>query len=145
MKFNVKFNDKKLNNKLKSDINNSNKNLKIALGRTAEFLIDNIQQRTQRGKSASNKPFLPYTKAYREFRKQEGKKTRPDLNFSGKMLANMTQRVTGKSAIISFADTKQGLKALGNQQKRKFFAIGNRRNNINKVFTMEYKNLSKLI
>lgn len=145
MKFNVKLEDKKLQRKFKQDIRNRGKHLKIALGRTAEFLIDNIQQRTQRGKSASNKPFLPYTKAYREFRKQEGKKTRPDLNFSGKMLANMTQRVTGRSAIIKFADTKQALKALGNQQKRKFFAIGNRRNNINKVFSMEYKKLSKLI
>jgi hypothetical protein len=145
MKFNVKLEDKKLQRKFKQDIRNRGKHLKIALGRTAEFLIDNIQQRTQRGKSASNKPFLPYTKAYREFRKQEGKKTKPDLNFSGKMLANMTQRVTGRSAIIKFADTKQALKALGNQQKRKFFAIGNRRNNINKVFSMEYKKLSKLI
>lgn len=145
MKFNVKVEDKKLQKKFRDDLRNSSKNIKISLGRTAEFLIDNIQTRTQKGKDANNTVFAPYTNSYREFRKLEGKKTRPDLNFSGKMLANMTQRVTGKSAIISFADTKQGLKALGNQRKRKFFAIGNRRNNINKVFTMEYKKLSKLI
>lgn len=145
MKTNVSLNDKRLKAKLKSDLNNSSRNVKIALGRTAEFLIDNIQQRTQKGKDARNTPFKPYTKNYREFRKQEGKSTRPDLNFSGKMLSNMTQRVQGKSAIIFFADKKQGLKALGNQEKRKFFAVGNRRNNINKVFTLEYKKLSKLI
>lgn len=145
MKFNVKLEDKKLQRKFKQDIRNRGKHLKIALGRTAEFLMDNIQQRTQKGKDANNMSFAPYTRKYKEFRKTEGKKTKPDLNFSGKMLANMTQRVTGRSAIIKFADTKQALKALGNQQKRKFFAIGNRRNNINKVFSMEYKKLSKLI
>jgi hypothetical protein len=48
-------------------------------------------------------------------------------------------------AIIFFANKFQNTKALNNQSKRKFFAIGDRDvNSIMNVFSKEFKSLSKI-
>jgi hypothetical protein len=118
--------------------------VKTALGRTAEFLMGIIKQRTTRGKSADGNSFPPYTEAYKTFRKDAGRQTQfPDLTFSGQMLSNITQKSSPREAIIFFANKFQTTKALGNQKKRKFFAIGQREQLpiINK-FMQEFKKLS---
>jgi hypothetical protein len=120
--------------------------VKTALGRTAEFLMGLIKQRTARGMSADGNSFPPYTEAYKIFRQQGGRQTQyPDLNFSGQMLSNITQRSQPTQAIIYFANKFQNVKALGNQKKRKFFAIGAREiQPIMNVFMQTYKKLSKI-
>jgi hypothetical protein len=120
--------------------------VKTALGRTAEFLMGLIKQRTARGMSADGNSFPPYTEAYKTFRQQAGRQTQyPDLNFSGQMLSNITQRSQPTQAIIYFANKFQNVKALGNQKKRKFFAIGAREiQPIMNVFMQTYKKLSKI-
>ena len=120
--------------------------VKTALGRTAEFLIGLIKQRTAKGMSADNFSFPPYTEAYKTFRQQAGRQTQyPDLNFSGQMLSNITQRSQPTQAIIYFANKFQNVKALGNQKKRKFFAIGAREiQPVMNVFMQTYKKLSKI-
>ena len=120
--------------------------VKTALGRTAEFLIGLIKQRTAKGMSADNNSFPPYTEAYKIFRQQAGRQTQyPDLNFSGQMLSNITQRSQPTQAIIYFANKFQNVKALGNQKKRKFFAIGAREiQPVMNVFMQTYKKLSKI-
>jgi hypothetical protein len=120
--------------------------VKTALGRTAEFLMGLIKQRTARGMSADNNSFPPYTEAYKTFRQQAGRQTQyPDLNFSGQMLSNITQRSQPTQAIIYFANKFQNVKALGNQKKRKFFAIGAREiQPVMNVFMQTYKKLSKI-
>ena len=101
--------------------------IKIALGRTAEFLLGTIRNRTQKGKDADGIPFRPYKPEYKAFRREKGRQVRfPDLNFSGQMLSNMTQKANTKFATLFFANKFQNLKAVGNQQKRKFFLIGNK-------------------
>jgi hypothetical protein len=118
--------------------------VKTALGRTAEFLMGIIKQRTTRGQSADGNSFPPYTEAYKTFRKEAGRQTQfPDLTFSGQMLSNITQKSSPTEAIIFFANKFQTTKALGNQKKRKFFAIGQREQLpiINK-FMQEFKKLS---
>ena len=120
--------------------------VKTALGRTAEFLMGLIKQRTARGMSADGNSFPPYTETYKTFRQQAGRQTQyPDLNFSGQMLSNITQRSQPTQAIIYFANKFQNVKALGNQKKRKFFAIGAREiQPVMNVFMQTYKKLSKI-
>lgn len=120
--------------------------VKTALGRTAEFLMGIIKQRTSRGQSADGNSFLPYTEAYAKFRKEKGRQTQfPDLNFSGQMLSNIVQKSSPTEAIIFFANKFQNIKALGNQKKRKFFAIGAREiQPIMNVFMREYNKLSTI-
>jgi hypothetical protein len=120
--------------------------VKTALGRTAEFLMGLIKQRTARGINADGNSFPPYTEAYKIFRQQAGRQTQyPDLNFSGQMLSNMTQRSEPSFAIIYFASKFQTTKALGNQKKRKFFAIGAKEiQPIMNVFMQTYNKLSKI-
>ena len=120
--------------------------VKTALGRTAEFLIGLIKQRTQRGINADGNSFPPYTEAYKTFRQQAGRQTQyPDLNFSGQMLSNMTQKSEPDYAVIYFANKFQNTKALGNQKKRKFFAIGAKEiQPVMNVFMQTYNKLSKV-
>jgi hypothetical protein len=120
--------------------------VKTALGRTAEFLMGLIKQRTSRGINADGNSFPPYTEAYKTFRQQAGRQTQyPDLNFSGQMLSSITQRSEPSFAIIYFANKFQNTKAVGNQTKRKFFAIGAREiQPAMNVFMQTYNKLSNI-
>jgi len=120
--------------------------VKTALGRTAEFLIGLIKQRTLRGKDYQGRSFPPYTNVYKEFRQQTGRQTQfPDLNFSGQMLSSITQKSEPDYAVIYFANKFQNVKAIGNQKKRKFFAIGSQEiQPILNVFMKTYNKLSKV-
>jgi hypothetical protein len=141
--------------------------VKTALGRTAEFLMGIIKQRTSRGVNAdgnafpaySTKPFFfnitprsasptykTFEGGYKEYRSFMGKQSnKVDLNFSGNMLSNITQKSSPTEAIIYFASKFENTKALGNQRKRKFFAIGQREQQpIMNVFMKEYNKLSKI-
>ncbi len=61
------------------------------------------------------------------------------------MLSNITQRSNPSYAIIYFANKFQNTKALGNQKKRKFFAIGAREiQPVMNVFMKEYNKLSTI-
>ena len=118
--------------------------VRTALGRTAEFVMGLIKQRTGKGISADGSKFPPYTQAYKDFRLKAGRQVQfPDLNFSGQMLSSMTQKSEPSYAIIYFANKFQNVKALGNQSKRRFFAIGDREAQpIMNVFMKEFKKLS---
>ena len=140
--------------------------VKTALGRTAEFLIGLIKQRTSKGISADNNPFPAYSTkpfyfnitpratptyktfqgGYKEYRSFMGRQNqRPDLNFFGNMLSNITQKSTSTQAIIYFASTREATKAIGNQKKRKFFAIGsNEAKPLMNKFMETYNKLSKI-
>jgi hypothetical protein len=120
--------------------------VKTALGRTAEFLIGLIKQRTSRGKDYQGKSFPAYTNVYKEFRQQAGRQTQfPDLTFSGQMLSSITQKSEPDYAVIYFANKFQNVKAIGNQKKRKFFAIGSQEiQPILNVFMKTYNKLSKV-
>ena len=120
--------------------------VKTALGRTAEFLIGLIKQRTTRGRDYQGKAFPAYTNVYKEFRQQAGRQTQfPDLKFSGQMLSSITQKSEPDYAVIYFANKFQNVKAIGNQKKRKFFAIGSQEiQPILNVFMKNYNKLSKV-
>jgi hypothetical protein len=119
--------------------------VKTSLGRTAEFLMFLIKRRTARGKDYNGNDFAKYTSEYRKIRETKQLPTRPDLFFSGKMLSNMTQKSSPTEAQVYFTSVREGLKAIGNQRKRKFFAIGFSEEPLLKnKFMEEYTKLSKL-
>ena len=147
MKIIPKVDDRRLQQKIDKQIREQPRQIKTILGRTAEFLMGLIKQRTQRGKDADNRSFAPYKPEYKAFRREKGRQVNfPDLNFSGQMLSNMTQKSDPKKAIIFFANKFQGMKAVGNQKKRPFFLIGDRETKtLINFFAKEFKKVNKLI
>lgn len=147
MKITPKIDDRRLRRKLDQQIRENPKQIQKALGRTAEFLLGLIKQRTQRGKDADGTNFKPYTPEYKAFRREKGRQIRfPDLNFTGNMLSNMIQKSTSKQAILFFASKAQSIKAVGNQKKRTFFAVGDKENKtLINFFAKEFKKISKLV
>jgi hypothetical protein len=167
MRVTATVNDKVLQKKIDKQLRSQPKQIQMLLGKTAEFLMGLIKQRTQRGKSADGSAFAPYsTKSYffnvgsknrpiyktldggyKEFRRYKGKQTNVvDLNFSGNMLSNMTQKSDSSKAIIYFASKAQAIKAVGNNKKRTFFAIGNKEaSTLINFFAKEFKKVNKLI
>jgi hypothetical protein len=139
--------DKELQRKLDRQIREQPRQVQIALGRTAEFLMGLIKQRTQKGKNADGGNFAPYTPEYKAFRREKGRQTTfPDLNFKGNMLSNMTQKSDSSKAIIYFASKAQAIKAVSNNKKRTFFAIGGREEaTLINIFAKEFKKVNKLI
>jgi hypothetical protein len=116
-----------------------------SLGRTAEFLMFLIKRRTAKGKDFNGMDFVKYTPEYRKIREAKQLSARPDLFFSGKMLSNMTQKSTPTYAQVYFTAVREGLKAIGNQRKRKFFAIGSAEAPLLKnKFMEEYTKLMKI-
>ena len=144
MKITVEDNSLQVAKNFEKQVREQPQIVKTALGRTAEFLMGIIKQRTTRGQSADGNSFPPYTEAYKTFRQNAGRQTQfPDLTFSGQMLSNITQKSSPTEAIIYFASKFENTKAVGNQRKRKFFAIGEREQRpIINVFMKEFKKLS---
>ena len=127
MKITPTVDDRRLQQKIDQQIREQPRQIQTVLGRTAEFLMGLIKQRTQKGKDADNRNFPPYKPEYKAFRRQKGRQVNyPDLNFSGQMLSNMTQKSDPKKAILFFANKFQAMKAVGNQKKRPFFLIGDK-------------------
>jgi hypothetical protein len=165
MKITVEDNSLQVAKNFEKQVREQPQIVKTALGRTAEFLMGLIKQRTQRGINADGDAFPPYSTkpfffnitprsasptyktfqgGYKEYRSFMGKQSnKVDLNFFGNMLSNITQKSSPTQAIIYFANKFENTKAVGNQKKRKFFAIGEREQRpIINVFMKEFKKLS---
>ena len=165
MKITVEDNSLQVAKNFEKQVREQPQIVKTALGRTAEFLMGIIKQRTQRGINADGDAFPPYSTkpfffnitprsasptyktfqgGYKEYRSFMGKQSnKVDLNFFGNMLSNITQKSSPTQAIIYFANKFENTKAVGNQKKRKFFAIGEREQRpIINVFMKEFQKLS---
>ena len=144
MKITVEDNLKEVSNEVQKSIIQQPSVLQKTLGRTAEFIMALIKKRTAVGQDSEGKQFPKYSSVYAEFRKKSGRQTQyADLNFTGQMLSNMTQRSTPSYAIIYFANKFQAVKAMGNNNKRKFFTVGERElKPIVSVFMNEYNKLT---
>ena len=165
MKITVEDNSLQVAKNFEKQVREQPQIVKTALGRTAEFLMGIIKQRTQRGINADGDAFPPYSTkpfffnitprsatptyktfqgGYKEYRSFMGKQNnKVDLNFFGNMLSNITQKSSPTQAIIYFANKFENIKAVGNQKKRKFFAIGEREQRpIINVFMKEFQKLS---
>ena len=165
MKITVEDNSLQVAKNFEKQVREQPQIVKTALGRTAEFLMGIIKQRTARGVSADGNAFPPYSTkpfffnitprsasptyktfegGYKEYRSFMGKQNnKVDLNFFGNMLSRMTQKSSPTEAIIYFASKFENTKAVGNQRKRKFFAIGEKEQRpIINVFMKEFQKLS---
>ena len=144
MKITVEDNLKEVSTEVKKNILNQPNILQKTLGRTAEFIMFLIKKRTAIGQDSEGKQFPKYNSVYAEFRKKSGRQVAyADLNFTGQMLSNMTQRSTPNYAIIYFANKFQAVKALGNNNKRKFFTVGEKElKPIMNIFMNEYNKLN---
>lgn len=107
---------------------------KKALERTAKALErgllearGQIVRRTQSGKDYEGNPFIDYSDAYAKRKAKSGRNTRPDLTYTGKMLASIQVSVDKKvSSILGkifFASANEGAKAKYNSERRKFFEL----------------------
>ena len=82
------------------------------------------------------RPFAPYSEGYLKQLQREGKKTKVDLFYSGRMLgaltpSNRTVKKTGKhKSTFAFSNAQMRQRALFNQvlnePKREFFGFNNR-------------------
>ena len=108
-------------------------------------LLDIIRTKTAKGVDFRDTPFAPYSSSYLKQLQREGKPTKVDLFYSGRMLGALTPskrtvRKTGKHKIsLNFSNAQMRQRALFNQvlnePKREFFGFNNRTEKIiNKQF-----------
>ena len=95
-------------------------------------LLDIIRTKTQKGIDFRDVPFVPYSSGYLKKLQREGKSTKVDLFYSGRMLGALTPsgsvKKTGKHKVsINFTNSQMLQRALFNQvlnnPKREFFGF----------------------
>ena len=94
-----------------------------ALNRSGEKTVETIVDRTSRGVGLSG-TFKRYSSEYADYRKKQGRGTKPDLNFSGRMLSNLgVQRVNNTTVKVDFSRNEEKVKARQNQKTRPFIGV----------------------
>ena len=103
-------------------------------------LLDIIRTKTQKGVDFRDVPFVPYSQGYLKKLQKEGKSTKVDLFYSGRMLGALTPsgrtlRKTGTNKItVNFSNSQMRQRAVFNQvlgkNKREFFGFNDKTANI---------------
>ena len=103
-------------------------------------LLDIIRTKTQKGIDFRDIPFVPYSSGYLKKLQKEGKSTKVDLFYSGRMLGALTPsgrtiRKTGTNKVsVGFSNSQMLQRAVFNQvlgkNKREFFGFNDRTANI---------------
>ena len=103
-------------------------------------LLDIIRTKTQKGIDFRDVPFVPYSSGYLKKLQKEGKSTKVDLFYSGRMLGALTPsgrtiKKTGTNKItVNFSNSHMRQRAVFNQvlgkNKREFFGFNDRTANI---------------
>ena len=103
-------------------------------------LLDIIRTKTKKGIDFRDRPFLPYSEGYLKRLQKEGKSTKVDLFYSGRMMGALTPggrtiRKTGTNKVsVGFSNYQMLQRALFNQvlgkNKREFFGFNDRTANI---------------
>ena len=98
-------------------------------------LLDIIRTKTQKGIDFRDRPFAPYSSGYLKKLNKEGKSTKVDLFYTGRMLGSLTPNSTVKKSgrnkvTLAFSNSQMRQRALFNQvlndPKREFFGFNNR-------------------
>ena len=94
-------------------------------------LIDIVRTKTKKGINFRDGAFAPYSQGYLKKLNREGKSTKVDLFYSGRMLGSLTSKKTGKHKVsLGFSNAQMLKRALFNQvlndPKREFFGFNNR-------------------
>ena len=103
-------------------------------------LLDIIRTKTAKGIDFRDRPFAPYSEGYLKKLQSEGRATKVDLFYSGRMLGALTPsgrtiRKTGTNKVsIGFSNAQMRQRALFNQvlgkTNREFFGFNDRTANI---------------
>ena len=117
-------------------------------------LLDIIRTKTAKGIDFRDRPFAPYSQGYLKKLNKEGKSTKVDLFYSGRMLGALTPsgqtvRKTGTNKVsVGFSNGEMIKRAVFNQvlgkNKREFFGFNDRTANIigkqfNKFVAKEFR------
>ena len=99
-------------------------------------LLDIIRTKTAKGIDFRDRPFAPYSQGYLKKLQREGRATKVDLFYSGRMLGALTPsgrtiRKTGTNKIsVNFSNSQMRQRAFFNQvlgkTKREFFGFNDR-------------------
>jgi hypothetical protein len=103
-------------------------------------LLDIIRTKTAKGIDFRDRPFLPYSQSYLKRLQKEGRSTKVDLFYSGRMLGALTPsgktiKKTGTNKVsVNFSNSQMRQRAVFNQvlgkNKREFFGFNDRTANI---------------
>ncbi len=119
----VTININKAKSELSGLIEDIKRGIPKALNRSGEKAKEIIVNRTARGEGL-NGPFKKYSNVYRDFRKSKGRSSKPDLNFSGRMLSSMdVKRTSTNKVLVTFKRKEEMKKAKQNQKTRPFMGI----------------------
>ena len=140
LKANIKTNAKHLQKKYKRLEQKLPRLIDKGLLQAGFHLLDIIRTKTSKGIDYKGVPFAPYSEGYLKQLQREGKSTKVDLFYTGRMLAALnprgrTLRKTGKNKIsVNFSNAQMRKRALFNQvlnePKREFFGFNQRTESI---------------
>lgn len=101
--------------------------IEAALQKQLLYEAGRIKIRTQSGRSVDGGAFPRYSADYAKWRRKKGRKTRPDLVFTGAMQRAINVKITkGRDVLLGeifFDSSAEAAKAKYNQQTRTFFGL----------------------
>ena len=140
LKANIKTNAKHLQKKYKRLEKKLPRLIDKGLLQAGFHLLDIIRTKTSKGIDYKGVPFAPYSEGYLKQLQKEGKSTKVDLFYTGRMLGALTPsgrtiKKTGKNKIsVNFSNAQMRKRALFNQvlnePKREFFGFNQRTESI---------------
>tara|TARA_R100000908_G_C3712287_1_gene118436 strand:+ start:310 stop:789 length:480 start_codon:yes stop_codon:yes gene_type:complete len=140
LKANIKTNAKHLQKKYKKLEQKLPRLIDKGLLQAGFHLLDIIRTKTKKGIDYKGVPFAPYSEGYLKQLQREGKSTKVDLFYTGRMLGALTPsgrtiKKTGKNKIsVNFSNAQMRKRALFNQvlnePKREFFGFNQRTESI---------------
>jgi len=140
LKANIKTNAKHLQKKYKRLEKKLPRLIDKGLLQAGFHLLDIIRTKTKKGIDYKGVPFAPYSEGYLKQLQREGKSTKVDLFYTGRMLGALTPsgrtiKKTGKNKIsVNFSNAQMRKRALFNQvlnePKREFFGFNQRTESI---------------
>ena len=136
LKANIKTNAKHLQKKYKRLEKKLPRLIDKGLLQAGFHLLDIIRTKTSKGIDYKGVPFAPYSEGYLKQLQREGKSTKVDLFYTGRMLGALTPsgrtiKKTGRGKVsVGFSNAQMRQRALFNQvlnePKREFFGFNNR-------------------
>ena len=135
----IKSNSKIISKKFKRLQDKLPRFIEQGLEKAGFHLLDIIRTKTSKGQDFRGRPFAPYSEGYLKRLSKEGKSTKIDLFYSGKMMGSLTPsstvKKTGRNKIsLAFNNAQMRQRALFNQvlgnTKREFFGFNSATENI---------------
>ena len=135
MEFTVDADFKQASRALKKRGKDLRSSVKKALLITGLKGIEIIEDRTSKGRSYKGSFFKKYNAQYKAYRLSRGRSSKPNLEFTGKMLGSMAVISSSRQAEIYFTRGTESKKAAMNEKKRPFFGFSrSEQKQLGKVF-----------